>query len=105
MHEVASVLMQFNLDETQVDVPSSLRHGPKMWPLGRYLVRRLRKLTGKEENAPEEKIKAIQDEMSDVRQAAFDASESFASALEKKMKPNARQYEGRAAIHKPRKTL
>lgn len=53
MHEVASTTMQFNLEEdTQGDVPSSLRHGTRRLPLGRYLRRRLRTLVGKEANAP-----------------------------------------------------
>lgn len=105
MHEVASTLMQFNLEETQDDVPSSLRHGKKFWPLGRYLVRRLRKLTGKEENAPQKKVEKIQDELSDVRKSAFDASQSFASALEEKMKGHRLNYEGRAKINRTRKTI
>lgn len=52
MHEVASTLMTFNLDTLQGDVPSALRTGSRLLPLGRYLRRRLRKLVGKEEKAP-----------------------------------------------------
>lgn len=56
MHDVASTIMQFNLEEaTQGDVPSSLRHGSRTLPLGRYLRRKLRVLVGKEANAPQQK--------------------------------------------------
>lgn len=57
MDEVASSLMQFNLEEaTQGDVPSTLRHGTREMPLGRYLRRRLRTRIGKEANAPTNNI-------------------------------------------------
>lgn len=52
MHDVASTLLTFNLDETQGDVPSSLRHGNRLLPLGRYLRRYLRTLVGKDPKAP-----------------------------------------------------
>lgn len=53
MHDYASALIQFNLEETaQGDVPSTLRHGKREMPLGRYLRRKLRTLVGKEPNAP-----------------------------------------------------
>lgn len=53
MHEVASTLMTFNLDETQPDVPSALRHGRRTMALGRYLHRKLRTYVGKEPESPE----------------------------------------------------
>lgn len=53
MHEVASTLLTFNLDETQPDVPSALRHGRRMMALGRYLHRKLRTYVGKDPDSPE----------------------------------------------------
>lgn len=53
MHDLASTLLQFNLDHSQPDVPSALRHGTRMLPLGRYLRRKLRTLIGKDELAPQ----------------------------------------------------
>lgn len=53
MHEVASTLLNFNLDETQTDVPSALRHGRRMMALGRYLHRKLRTYVGKDPDSPE----------------------------------------------------
>ena len=49
LHEIASQLMHFNLDSSQVDVPSTLRHGKKELPLGRYLMKNLRLMVGKDE--------------------------------------------------------
>lgn len=53
MHEVASTLLAFNLDESQPDVPSALRHGKRMMALGRYLHRKLRTYVGKDPDSPE----------------------------------------------------
>lgn len=47
MHEVASVLLEHGL-ENNPDVPGTLRHGKKVYPLGRYLHQKLRTYTGNE---------------------------------------------------------
>lgn len=70
MHFVASEFMKFNLENTQVDVPSTLRHGPKELPLGRYLQKRLRKLVGKDEKAPQAVLDKISKELQPLREAA-----------------------------------
>lgn len=54
MHEVASELMRLDLDTSQADVPSALRHGKRVLPLGRYLTRSLRKMVGKDEKTPQD---------------------------------------------------
>lgn len=77
MHEVASSLMQFNLDTTQTDIPVSLRHGSRELPLGRYLRRKLRLMVGKDEKTPQVVLDTLKEEMQPVRKAAFDASRSF----------------------------
>ena len=105
MHEVASSYLQFNLERSQADVPSALRHGKRELPLGRYLTRRLRKLTGNEENAPQATIEKTQAEVQPVRQAAFDASESFASALRKSREGKVASWKARQSIFKTRKTI
>lgn len=53
MHDVASTVLEFNLVESQGDVPSALRRGKRILPLGRYLRRRLRKYATGSEDAPE----------------------------------------------------
>lgn len=52
MHDVASVLLDFNLAEREGDVPSALRHGKRLLPLGRYLRRKLRLYVTGSEDAP-----------------------------------------------------
>lgn len=77
MDEVASTLMEFNLEETQIDVPSNLRHGSRLLPLGRTLQRHLRKRVGLDEKTPQAILDALQEEMRPLREAAFDGSRSF----------------------------
>lgn len=50
MDDVASTLLQYDL--VDVDVPSGLRHGSTIWPLGRYLRRRLRQRVGLQPETP-----------------------------------------------------
>ena len=55
MWEVASTLLEHVHDDR--DVPESLNHGKKNMPLGRYLRRKLRAFTGREQNSrPEDQI-------------------------------------------------
>lgn len=69
MHEVASTLLTFNLDESQPDVPSALRHGRRTMALGRYLHRKLRTYVGKSPDSPE----AVQAEQKAEMQRLRDA--------------------------------
>lgn len=48
MFDIASVMMQLGLDESEADVPSALRRGNTIAPLGRYLKNQLRLMVGKE---------------------------------------------------------
>jgi len=59
MHDIADVILQLDLDESEADVPSALRRGSRVWPLGRYLQNQLRKMTGteKEKWTYDEKIR------------------------------------------------
>lgn len=52
MDELAHSLMHYKLDEKLADVPTSLRHGTKLMPLGRYLRRRLRERIGRDAGCP-----------------------------------------------------
>lgn len=74
MYDVASTVMQFNLDDDQGDVPSTLRHGKRILPLGRYLQRRLRKFVGRDEKAPQVVLDKIKTDLQPLREAAFNAS-------------------------------
>lgn len=77
LHDVASTLLEFDLEQTQTDVPSSLRHGSREMPLGRYLQQRLRVLVGRDAKAPQEVLDKIQEELRPLREAAFENSQSF----------------------------
>ena len=63
-------MMHFNLENSEADVPSALRHGKRLLPLGRYLRRELRKMVGKDEATPEAVIKKLEEEMYPLRLAA-----------------------------------
>lgn len=57
--EIADALMRYELDSVMVDVPNGLRHGPSVWPLGRYMRQNLRKYIGRDKKVPQ----AVVDEM------------------------------------------
>lgn len=107
MHEVASTLMQFNLEESEDDVPSSLRHGNRIMPLGRYLRGHLRTLVGKEKNAPQSTLDAIKNELQDLRLAARsdNANPSFKRKIIEAGDQKVRQIEAKLKIHKKGKPL
>lgn len=46
MHDLADVILRLGLDVSEADVPSALRRGSTVWPLGRYLHNKLREMTG-----------------------------------------------------------
>lgn len=71
MHELASTLLQHRLDERMVDVPLTLQHGTKKWPLGRYLRRKLRTFIGRNANAPPQVMEEQQKELQTVREIAW----------------------------------
>jgi len=71
MDEVASTLMQHGLDETLEDVPTVLRHGRLLMPLGRYLTRRLRTRIGRDEKTPQSVLDKRQEELRPMRETAF----------------------------------
>lgn len=48
MHDIADVILKLELDTSEDDVPSSLRRGKTIAPLGRYLKSQLRLMTGME---------------------------------------------------------
>lgn len=72
MDEVASTLMEHGLDNIE-DVPAALAHGRQQWPLGRYLRRNLRVKIGRSPNAPESTIKAMEEKLRPLREAAQNA--------------------------------
>lgn len=70
MHEIASTFMALGLDQSEADVPSALRRGPKLYPLGRYLKQQLRLMIGKEVTTPEEIKREMEEKMRPLREIA-----------------------------------
>lgn len=60
MHDVADTILRHGLE--QFDVPTALRHGSKLLPLGRYLRRRLREHVGLAPGAPPEALAQLEKE-------------------------------------------
>lgn len=69
MDEVASALLEHNL-EGMADVPSALRHGKQLYPLGRYLRRKLREKIGVSHETPEATLEAMAEAMRPLLAAA-----------------------------------
>lgn len=107
MHEVASTMLSFNLDQSQADVPSALRHGNRTLPLGRYLRNKLRTMIGKEGKAPQETLDEQAEEMRPLLEAARADPEnpSLRGQIVKASKSKVLQMEARSKIFKPRKPL
>lgn len=76
--EIASTILEFDLVESQGDVPSTLRVDGRLMPLGRYLRRKLREQVGMEPNAPESTLAAAKERLQEVLDASIYA-EALAS--------------------------
>lgn len=105
MHDVASSLLSLQGFEEEPDVPSSLQHGTRKLPLGRYLRSRLRELTGRDKAAPQETIDALQEELRPLREAAFEASQPFKKTVVEAHDQKVLNAETKAKIFKTRRTL
>lgn len=75
MDDIASALLMAKFDGA--DVPNSVRHGAKQWPLGRYLVRRLRERIGRDKNAPQITMEVMAEALQELRTRAYENSRSF----------------------------
>lgn len=76
MYDVADVILRLGLDDSEADVPSALRRGSTIAPLGHYLRRRLRLMVGKEVKCPDEVLKKIAEEMLPLRMAARESKDN-----------------------------
>jgi len=82
MWEYSSTLLQYPaIIDREGDVPSTVMIGGKTWPIGRYLKQNLRKMVGRDEKAPQATLDKITEELRPMREAAFDASQSFKKTL------------------------
>lgn len=97
MHDVASVLMQYGL-ENKGDVPPALRFGSRIMPLGRYLRSRLRVLVGKDEKSPEASLQALENQLQIVRSYSFATGKSVQSVFAELNQPYAAAIGARLSI-------
>lgn len=82
MWDYSSTLLQYPaIIDRQGDVPSTIMIGGREWPIGRYLKQNLRKMVGRDEKAPQATLDKITEELRPMREAAFDASQSFKKTL------------------------
>jgi len=95
MHEVASALLQHNLNESLIDVPLTLRHGNREWPLGRFLRRKLRTFIGRPPNAPAEVLAIQEAELQNLRETAWNNQTSLKTEVLKKSLGRRIQIEAR----------
>lgn len=109
MHEVASTLLEFDLEQME-DVPSTLAHGRRVLPLGNYLRKKLRRAIGRDEKAPlsvrEKAAAELQPMYEDSRSAspglkAFTFKQKIIDAGEGKRN----SLEAKSRIYKKRTTL
>jgi len=108
MDEVASTLLQHDLEQLP-DVPSSLAHGGRNMPLGRYLTRRLRERVGMDPSAPESTLEAQKEKLRPLREAANQAptyrKETFKNLIIDTYSAQAGRMENRSKIYKKRESL
>ena len=108
MHELASVMLSLNVLDTQSDVPSSLRHGSRLLPLGRTLRKRLRTFCGMDEKAPRAVIEAMEEELQPLYESAKgheDVRHYFREAVIEACAQKVKQVEVRSKIFKQGKVL
>lgn len=70
LEEIARAFTEFNLVDREADVPSALRHGKRLMPLGRYLRRALREKLWGCPDAPIETIAAAEAALHDLYETA-----------------------------------
>lgn len=112
MWEIAATLLNFNLESKQGDVPSSLRHGKKLLPLGRYLRRRLRTMIGRDEKTPDDVLQEIEETLRPMWEAANTTASSkelrevyYKNLVLEEGDQRVAQMEARQRIFKKRDTI
>lgn len=108
--EIASTMLEFNLEKRPDDVPSSLAHGKRKLPLGRYLKKRLRQHIGRDVLAPPSSFEEQFKEMQDVYARSIAAQKTGEEISPKKIlikdgNQKVLQMEAKQRIFKKGKTL
>lgn len=105
VHEIVSTHLQYSPDA--MEVPTALRHGSQMLPLGRYLTRRVRKFAGRDEG-PSVYTQILQKEkLRDLSEIADtlpgSKKEFFKSMVQEKFAPKVEAKEAKYRIFNKRK--
>lgn len=96
----------FSLETGTDDVPSSVRHGPKSLPLGRYLMQRWRVHIGREKTMPKEtQLKIDAETLYPLRILAKNSSRTLKEVILESTGDTDRQLKKRQAISNSRKKL
>ena len=103
--ELADIALRFDMEKTHGDVPSAVRHGMKVLPLGRYLRGKLREQVGMAPTAPPSTLDALHESLRPVREAAFFNSSSFQAAVIDLNRGAVESVEAKARIRKKRGSL
>lgn len=109
--EIASTLMEHGYDDELIDVPTSLQHGRKKWPLGRYIRQRVRERIGRDKKAPIEVLEKMVEELRPLREAAYASAppgfkeETFRGMISDAGEQRRRNLETRTHIFRQRKKL
>lgn len=101
--DVASAILDLELSEA--DVPSALRHGKKILPLGRYMKNQLRKMLGKEEGLPDEIRQEISEKMLTVLQIAKGSHTSLRQQIVEAFAQDVRNIKAKSKIYSKRGSL
>lgn len=107
MHDIADVILTLGLDVSEADVPSALRRGARMWPMGRYLRQQLRLMTGKEINTPDEVLLEAAEKLRPMREAAKASSShpSFKTFVVEAFRQDILNRVARQRVHSKRGSL
>lgn len=103
--ELASTLLTHDLEKTEDDVPNVLRHGRTVYPLGRYLKKKLRLQIGKSEETPDVVKEQMAEQMRPVREFAFANSKSLKETVREVYLGETSRLEALDKIYKKRKHI
>lgn len=103
MHDVASAWMQYDLEKTRDDVPLGLRVGERIFPLGKYLRKEMRKLCGMPDAVPQRVLETMAERLQIVREFAWQNNRSVASVFEEINGPYEARLRSRDNNNKRRK--
>lgn len=100
--EIADVLLRYNLDPC-----TSLRHGSKVLPLGRYLSKAVRKFVGRDEKLSQAELDAVFSEVRSLQLVARNDSEnpSLRSQILKVNEGKFQSFESRRRLYKKGRSL